>query len=294
MLLSAGLSPATFDGKASYVQYGHSIDLARKLSLVSMKLRSRQTTGVIFHMNGAGNRSDNYITLQMVNGSLLLHFDLGTAGQVRSSPNDIDLLDGEVHNISIEVAKNKMVILNVDASVYGSTAPQMWMFSDLIGGDNLFLGGAPQHYRNKASGKFHIDTNFKGCIDDARIGNILLPFFSRSEMPNNTAAEQFFIYGTMDVIIGCHGDDVCATNECRNNATCRDVWNLYMCDCMVGFNGSRCENNIDDCVNSGCMNGATCVDGIANYTCECAAGYTGPRYVTVSYKRVLLSSEISV
>ena len=249
--------------------------------MVSMKLRSRQASGVVFHLGGVANRSDNHVTLQMVNGSLVLHFNLGTEGRARSSPSDLDLLDGKVHNVSIEITDKKTINLKVDTFVYSSSSsPQSWMFSDLIGGNSIFLGGVSQHIRNTTSQKFDTDTNFKGCLDEARIGDILLPFFSQSEMPNNSAAEQFFIYNAADIRTGCHGDDVCATNECQNSATCRDVWNLYVCDCAVGFNGSRCENNIDDCVTNGCMNGATCVDGIANYTCDCVAGFTGPRYVT--------------
>ena len=244
-----------------------------------MTLRTRQASGVIFHANGAGNRSNHFITLQALDGLLRLDFDLGIEGQVSSS--DVDLLDGESHNVTVELAANETVLLSVDASVYSSAVPYTWTFNDLIGGSNVFVGGVPQGYRDDTSGRFSVPTNFKGCLDDVRIGVILLPFFSRSEMPNNTATEQFFVHGTRDVRTGCHGDDVCATNECRNGAACRDVWNLYVCDCAVGFNGSRCENNVDDCVENGCMNGATCVDGIANYTCACDAGYEGPRYVNV-------------
>ena len=278
MFFGAGVSPATFDGKTSYVQYGHSVDPSRTLSVVSMRLRSRQASGVVFYLGGVANRSDNHVTLQMVNRSLVLHFNLGTEGRARSSLTDLDLLDGEVHNVSIEITDKRTVNLNVDAFVYSSSSsPQSSMFSDLIGGNNIFLGGVSQIIRNTTSCTFDSDTNFKGCLDEARIGDILLPFFSQSEMPNNSAAEQFFIYNTADIRTGCHGDDVCATNECENSATCRDVWNLYVCDCAVGFNGSRCENNIDDCVDNGCMNGATCVDGIANYTCDCVAGFMGPK-----------------
>ncbi|EDO30682.1 predicted protein, partial [Nematostella vectensis] len=48
----------------------------------------------------------------------------------------------------------------------------------------------------------------------------------------------------------------------------------YYCTCQVGFNGSLCENNIDDCHSAECGNGS-CVDGVNNYTCRCYVGYKG-------------------
>ncbi|XP_048577280.1 von Willebrand factor D and EGF domain-containing protein isoform X3 [Nematostella vectensis] len=48
----------------------------------------------------------------------------------------------------------------------------------------------------------------------------------------------------------------------------------YECACPAGFNGSRCESDIDDCQSSLCVNG-TCIDGINNYTCRCHVGYKG-------------------
>ncbi|EDO41503.1 predicted protein, partial [Nematostella vectensis] len=41
-----------------------------------------------------------------------------------------------------------------------------------------------------------------------------------------------------------------------------------------GFNGSRCEVNINDCESNTCVNG-TCLDGVANYTCLCDVGFKG-------------------
>ena len=33
----------------------------------------------------------------------------------------------------------------------------------------------------------------------------------------------------------------CATNECRNGATCVDVINGFRCECRDGFSGKFCE-----------------------------------------------------
>jgi len=47
------------------------------------------------------------------------------------------------------------------------------------------------------------------------------------------------------------------------------------CNCESGFDGDRCENNIDECALTPCQNGGTCTDGIASRSCTCLAGYDG-------------------
>lgn len=36
-------------------------------------------------------------------------------------------------------------------------------------------------------------------------------------------------------------------------------------------------SDIDDCVNHTCINGGSCVDGVNSYLCSCVKGYTGDR-----------------
>ncbi|CAH3189885.1 unnamed protein product, partial [Porites lobata] len=73
----------------------------------------------------------------------------------------------------------------------------------------------------------------------------------------------------------CKDIDDCASHPCFNNGSCLDAVNSYSCNCLEGFNGSRCEINIDDCVNHTCANGGSCMDGVNTYTCNCPPGFTG-------------------
>lgn len=54
---------------------------------------------------------------------------------------------------------------------------------------------------------------------------------------------------------------------------------ISRCVCPEGFEGDRCEINIDDCEDNDCENNSTCVDGINNYTCMCSPEYTGAPFV---------------
>lgn len=44
---------------------------------------------------------------------------------------------------------------------------------------------------------------------------------------------------------------------------------------MAGFNGTNCDNNIDDCPDHHCRNGGTCMDGVNTYNCKCPPEWTG-------------------
>ena len=58
---------------------------------------------------------------------------------------------------------------------------------------------------------------------------------------------------------------------------CAYLWqvNGFTCQCVDGWEGDDCGDNIDDCLGSPCENNATCNDFVANYTCTCLTGFTG-------------------
>ncbi|XP_048577403.1 fibropellin-1-like [Nematostella vectensis] len=84
----------------------------------------------------------------------------------------------------------------------------------------------------------------------------------------------------------CNANDTTAITlmaqfcPCQNGGTCYPHpyyprgSGQYECACPKGFNGSRCEINIDECQSNLCVNGS-CVDGVAGYTCKCDAGFEG-------------------
>ncbi len=75
--------------------------------------------------------------------------------------------------------------------------------------------------------------------------------------------------------------DACSFTPCTNNATCQSVPPArdFSCECVLGFDGPRCENNIDDCVGHDCQDFQQCFDGINEFNCACPVGECiGPYY----------------
>ncbi|XP_052788950.1 neurogenic locus Notch protein-like isoform X2 [Mya arenaria] len=69
--------------------------------------------------------------------------------------------------------------------------------------------------------------------------------------------------------------DECESNPCVNEGTCNDGVNSYTCVCTYGWEGPNCEFDIDDCLTNHCQNNGSCVDGFKQYTCKCAGGFDG-------------------
>ena len=70
--------------------------------------------------------------------------------------------------------------------------------------------------------------------------------------------------------------DDCVASPCKNNGTCVDQVDGYICLCDDGYEGDNCDDNTDDCAETPCLNGGTCNDEVNGYDCDCAPGYAGP------------------
>jgi Notch-like protein len=62
-------------------------------------------------------------------------------------------------------------------------------------------------------------------------------------------------------------DNECDSNPCQNGGVCLDSSDTtkvapatYVCECVPGWSGSRCQDDQDECASGPCLNGATCVD----------------------------------
>ncbi|XP_074555287.1 sushi, von Willebrand factor type A, EGF and pentraxin domain-containing protein 1 [Halichoeres trimaculatus] len=67
----------------------------------------------------------------------------------------------------------------------------------------------------------------------------------------------------------------CFLNPCQNKGTCEEVGAGYVCTCMPGFTGAKCEVDINECDSAPCQNGGLCKDGMGDFQCECKPGFLG-------------------
>lgn len=51
----------------------------------------------------------------------------------------------------------------------------------------------------------------------------------------------------------------------------------FTCACIVGFNGTLCDNNQDECISHPCQNMGICHDLVNMFMCDCTPkpGYVG-------------------
>ncbi|CAH1772854.1 unnamed protein product, partial [Owenia fusiformis] len=72
--------------------------------------------------------------------------------------------------------------------------------------------------------------------------------------------------------------DECANAPCGNGSTCIDDINDYTCECLEGFTGKNCDEQIEvDICAARCLNGGTCTitDSGDGFECTCTPGFTG-------------------
>jgi len=75
-----------------------------------------------------------------------------------------------------------------------------------------------------------------------------------------------------------------ATNQCQKpdacsaqgTKTCVNQWQKHTCECKDGWQGEKCEQDVDECAEEGfCQNGGVCANSIGSFECQCTAGWEG-------------------
>ena len=69
--------------------------------------------------------------------------------------------------------------------------------------------------------------------------------------------------------------DDCAGAPCHNGGACVDRVAGFDCQCADGYSGRLCSINVDDCAAAPCQNEGHCIDLVNGFECECAAGFEG-------------------
>ena len=119
---------------------------------------------------------------------------------------------------------------------------------------------------------------YQGCLTEARIGGILLPFFDDNLFVNNTSTRKFVLDSESNLSHDCVAGRDCYDSACvaRTTAACEASYYSQVCTCKTGYTGAWCHERVDYCHIDGCAHGL-CVNGLDGAYCRCPAGYKGTR-----------------
>ena len=106
----------------------------------------------------------------------------------------------------------------------------------------------------------NFEDHYRGCMGELRIGGILIPYYTTTELVNDTASVRFDnLFRSQSV--NTSECIVCFEHECQNGGKCQQPEDEFECTCPKGYEDSLCGTNTNECLVNSCLNGE-CVDSI--------------------------------
>ncbi|XP_046368498.2 protein crumbs-like isoform X1 [Haliotis rufescens] len=265
------ISSSTFNGATSLASYTAILESDREIHSVSLKLRTGVLYGALLHIQ----HGQHFMKLRVAGGNVQLNYklkdEISSVLNVHQVVNDGQQYDIKMtmkdNDINLQVLLNSTILKEADVNVDNT----------LTNLTNLIQNGAKIYIGGTGPGQSW-EQPYKGCLEEVRIGGILLPFYYDNTFFNNDMrTEKFIAASIVNLLDGCRKDPSPSISG-KNGATCEIGWNgKPTCACRTGFTGQWCEINIDDCTASSCQNGGVCVDGVNSFSCKCRRGYSGDR-----------------
>uniref|UniRef100_A0A8C2MUF3 Protein crumbs homolog 1 n=1 Tax=Cricetulus griseus TaxID=10029 RepID=A0A8C2MUF3_CRIGR len=240
------------DDSAGYAIFNLDDDYGQNFSL-SMFVRTRQPSGLLLALE---NSTYQYVSVWLEHGSLALQ----SSGLPKLVLNFF-LSDGNAHLISLKIKPNEIELYQASQNL-GFISVPAWTIQR---GDVIFIGGLPDRQKTEVYGGF-----FKGCIQDIRLNNKNLDFFSNSK--NNGHDDPVLV----NVTQGCPGDNFCKSNPCHNGGVCYSLWDDFSCSCPTNTAGKACEE-VQWCHLSPCPPRAQCQLVPQGFECIANAVFSGLR-----------------
>ncbi|XP_018413790.1 PREDICTED: protein crumbs homolog 2-like [Nanorana parkeri] len=239
---------ATFEEQNSVV---FTSNISSEINLTSVDFRTRDRNAVLLR----ASKDLDHISIIIHEGRLHVSIQSGNSVERVSYKGEIMVSDALWHRVLVKMK-------------YPTQVPPQWT----IGFDNnesmTLLGSAGSLSFLTEGTPIVLAENYTGCLGQVSIGRFYIPFADRLFL-------QPFIRQSPDPLtLGCRGADVCSGAQCLHGGKCQDDFNSFSCACAEGWEGPRCEVNIDDCKSQPCAHGL-CIDLEANYRCDCFPGYTG-------------------
>lgn len=264
--------PFTFNGSTTRAEFTFVSSVNVSLD-ASLRVRTRESSAVLIHIRHDYNK---FFKMALDDGRINISFALNGDSGVISSDDQVN--DGQWHQIAFNITDNQSFVTVDGSTTMDSSKLSSNDITSLLNSTPVVVGGSA----------------FKGCLDNVRIGDLLLSFVdyynSTLNVSHVTPLKPHFQVNTSELRFGCHSDDVCGPAPCLRG-TCSDEWNLFNCACPEGWAGSICNLTANmTCAHSPCANGTcsnvTYVDMATNqkqvsdvgfdmFECKCPPGFEG-------------------
>uniref|UniRef100_A0A674AKG9 Heparan sulfate proteoglycan 2 n=1 Tax=Salmo trutta TaxID=8032 RepID=A0A674AKG9_SALTR len=242
-----------FDGLESYIAYPPLTNIHNDLR-IEMEFKPMDLDGLMFFSVGKKMKTEDFVSLEMVDGYVQFCYELGTGQAVLRSPEPVTL--GQWHRVEAgRLDKDGSLTVDGGREVRRSSPGKA---QGLNIHTPMYLGGVPNiEIVPKA---LNISDMFDGCIGEVSI--------------NGKKVDLSYSFTESMAIVQCKDNSPCDRNPCLNGARCMPSAEYeYQCLCKDGFEGERCEVVRDTCQSSDeCQNGGSCVNG----HCVCPLGFNGP------------------
>ncbi|XP_070304093.1 basement membrane-specific heparan sulfate proteoglycan core protein isoform X11 [Salvelinus sp. IW2-2015] len=242
-----------FDGLESYIAYPPLTNIHNDLR-IEMEFKPMELDGLMFFSMGKKMKTEDFVSLEMVDGYVQFCYELGTGQAVLRSPEPVTL--GQWHRMEAgRLDKDGSLTVDGGREVRRSSPGKA---QGLNIHTPMYLGGVPNiEIVPKA---LNISDMFNGCVGEVSI--------------NGKKVDLSYSFTESMAIVQCKDNSPCDRNPCLNGARCMHSAEYeYQCLCKDGFEGERCEVVRDTCQSSDqCQNGGSCVNG----HCVCPLGFNGP------------------
>ncbi|XP_045065407.1 basement membrane-specific heparan sulfate proteoglycan core protein-like isoform X2 [Coregonus clupeaformis] len=242
-----------FDGLDSYIEYPALTNIHNDLR-IEMEFKPMDQDGLMFFSVGKKMKTEDFVSLEMVDGYVQFRYELGTGQAVLRSPEPVTL--GQWHRMEAgRLDKDGSLTVDGGREVRRSSPGKA---QGLNIHTPMYLGGVPN--MEIVPKALNISDLFVGCIGEVSI--------------NGKKVDLSYSFTDSMAIVQCKDNSPCDRNPCLNGARCMPSAEYeYQCLCKDGFEGERCEVVKDTCQSSDqCQNGGSCVNG----QCVCPIGFNGP------------------
>ena len=263
------VSNLTLNGLNTSLSYKPKLSQDVKIDSIKLTFRT-QFSGTLMQLV---NNDGQNISFNINNGrfEIIARTAVGSAGENFTFGHDMS--DGSWHMIVLQLIDKSLGFLD-NGTGDEELLDENSIFNNLTGFINssrIILGSSMMAEDSS------LTNHFRGCMNEIRIAEILLPYFTDTELynvDNQTSQERFVLEEEEAELELTRGECVlCYQAECRNQGQCELPAEEFHCRCPYGFEGPTCGENII-CVENGCDHGS-CQEGFGNYTCNCDLGWVG-------------------